>query len=225
MCARLSRWAAQAARRSLWGPIIEKAAAKLHGSYEALNGGTFSEAFGMLTGMPVQTIRLTKYKPPPAPAAGAAADELAAHEKRMGKWRAKKYDLDELYAQLFSFRACGFVIGCSTFFVKEEEIIAARAVGIQVGSGTSARGEPPLPEGWWALCAVAPQPRGRRPPPPTATLQLGNGSPPTRYPLGTDPPSPPSPPARRRHPLLPALVFVSAGAPRLLLARAGQLRW
>ena len=62
------------------GPLIEKAAAK-SGSYEALNGGTFSEAFGMLTGMPVQNIRLG-FEPP---AAGAAADERASYEKRLEK--------------------------------------------------------------------------------------------------------------------------------------------
>lgn len=121
----------KAARRSLWGPLIEKAAAKLNGSYEALNGGTFSEAFGMLTGMPVQNIRLAKFKPPERPP-NAGADELASYERRLAKWQRKGYDLDELYAQLFSFKASGFVIGCSTFFATEKEIAEARATGIQV---------------------------------------------------------------------------------------------
>jgi hypothetical protein len=40
----------RASRRSLWGVLVEKAAASLHGSYESLDGGSFSEAFNMLTG-------------------------------------------------------------------------------------------------------------------------------------------------------------------------------
>ena len=121
----------KAARRSLWGPLIEKAAAKLNGSYEALNGGTFSEAFGMLTGMPVQNIRLAKFREPQRPP-NLTAEEAPSFERRLEKWRKKGYDLDELYAQLFSFKASGFVIGCSTFFHTEKEINEARATGIQV---------------------------------------------------------------------------------------------
>ena len=76
----------KAARRQLWVPLIEKAAAKLHGSYEALEGGTFMEAFSMLTGFPVQSIKLAKYTPPPPPPAGAAAPEVEAHAKALEKW-------------------------------------------------------------------------------------------------------------------------------------------
>jgi len=159
----------KAARRSLWGPLIEKAAAKLHGSYEALNGGTFAEAFGLLTGYPVQRIHLGRYKPPkppegsvpshlkaqvdqllddgsreavdslcnlissqPADPQQQAAAQLAAYKKRLELWKGKRYDMDELYAQIFSYKETGFVIGCSTFFVTEAEITTARSVGIQV---------------------------------------------------------------------------------------------
>ena len=37
---------------SLWGPILEKAAAKLYGNYEALQGGWMGPAMQMLTGAP-----------------------------------------------------------------------------------------------------------------------------------------------------------------------------
>jgi len=118
----------KAARRSLWGPLIEKAAAKLHGSYEALNGGSFAEAFGMLTGCPVQRIILSRYRPPADPPAGAPPEALATHAKRLERWRSKKLDFDTLYAQLFSFKEAGFVIGASTFF----------GAGASTSGGTSA---------------------------------------------------------------------------------------
>ena len=60
----------------------------MHGSYEALNGGTFSEAFGMLTGMPVQTIRLGQYRQPPPAPEGATPDVKASHEKALERWKA-----------------------------------------------------------------------------------------------------------------------------------------
>ena len=58
----------QASRRSLWGPLVEKAAAKLWGSYEALSGGNFAEAFNMLTGFPVERIFMQGYLKPRPPA-------------------------------------------------------------------------------------------------------------------------------------------------------------
>eukprot|EP00929_Paragymnodinium_shiwhaense_P076679 TRINITY_DN39465_c0_g1_i3.p1 TRINITY_DN39465_c0_g1~~TRINITY_DN39465_c0_g1_i3.p1 ORF type:complete len:1281 (+),score=193.91 TRINITY_DN39465_c0_g1_i3:92-3934(+) len=48
----------QGARRQLWVPLVEKAAAKLFGSYGSLKGGTFGEALGLFTGYPTQRIRL-----------------------------------------------------------------------------------------------------------------------------------------------------------------------
>ena len=106
----------KAARRSLWGPLIEKAAAKLHGSYEALNGGSFAEAFGMLTGCPVQRVVLSRYREPKGPPAGSPPEATASYEKQLMRWRSKKLDFETLYAQLYSFKASGFAMGASTFF-------------------------------------------------------------------------------------------------------------
>lgn len=46
------------ARRQLWPPLVEKAAAKLFGCYGALKGGTFAEALALFTGYPTQRLRL-----------------------------------------------------------------------------------------------------------------------------------------------------------------------
>eukprot|EP00927_Polykrikos_kofoidii_P049098 TRINITY_DN43225_c0_g1_i1.p1 TRINITY_DN43225_c0_g1~~TRINITY_DN43225_c0_g1_i1.p1 ORF type:complete len:1201 (-),score=233.46 TRINITY_DN43225_c0_g1_i1:89-3592(-) len=48
----------QAARRQLWVPLVEKAAAKLYGSYGSLKGGTLGEALALFTGFPTQRIKL-----------------------------------------------------------------------------------------------------------------------------------------------------------------------
>lgn len=127
----------KAARRSLWGPLIEKAAAKLHGSYEALSGGTFAEAFSMLSGYPVQRILLFRYREPPAPPAEAGEGAAASHEAALARWREKRLDTDELFAQLYSFRESGFVMGGSTYELarsakEKASIESARAQGLQV---------------------------------------------------------------------------------------------
>ena len=55
----------KAARRQLWVPLIEKAAAKLFRCYEALTGGTMSEALHLLTGYPTTQILLFMDRWPP----------------------------------------------------------------------------------------------------------------------------------------------------------------
>lgn len=51
----------QCARRQLWAPLVEKAAAKLFGSYETLKGGNLGEALALFTGCPTRRVRL--YEP------------------------------------------------------------------------------------------------------------------------------------------------------------------
>jgi len=48
----------QGARRQIWVPMVEKAAAKLFGCWAILRGGTFAEALSMFTGCPTQQIKL-----------------------------------------------------------------------------------------------------------------------------------------------------------------------
>lgn len=68
-----------------WPAIIEKAYAKVHGSYARLSGGFISEAFYDLTGAPIERIHFHK-----------------------------EYDYDELFARLLSFSSAGFLMGIAT---------------------------------------------------------------------------------------------------------------
>ena len=115
----------KAARRALWAPLLEKAAAKLHGSYEALAGGTFAEAFHTLTGFPVDQERLHGYTrdggawaaAARARGAGAGDDGGAVFREAFDKRFPGGADEAEVecFARVFSFFESGFAVGASTF--------------------------------------------------------------------------------------------------------------
>jgi len=132
------------ARRSLWAPLIEKAAAKLHGSYEALSGGSFAEAFSMLTGFPVGRIMLDTYRRDLRAfdlafmGINAATEVDKARLKHQEAFDARFDTVQdaeiELFAQLFSLQESGFAVGASTSVLAEKETAfeaEMRALGLQ----------------------------------------------------------------------------------------------
>ena len=94
--------------RQLWVPLIEKAYAKVHGSYSAIHGGQVHEALADLTGAPCELLRLD----------------------------AANIDSDLLFARLVSFRKSGFLMGASCGGTPAESAMYKR-VGLQANHAYS----------------------------------------------------------------------------------------
>ncbi|CAF1562629.1 unnamed protein product [Adineta ricciae] len=91
----------QAHRKQLWVPLIEKAMAKLNGSYEAIIAGRCCEGLATVTGSPCETLILGRSNNP---------DD-------------KNVDYDRLWSKLFIARSQGFLMCamCSNNLVSKEE--------------------------------------------------------------------------------------------------------
>ncbi|KNC53396.1 calpain-15 [Thecamonas trahens ATCC 50062] len=84
----------QAARNQLWVPLVEKAYAKLHGSYRAIAGGVSTEALQDLTGAPTLRVSLET-------TSASAPDELSAEDPEL------------LWGQLLSWHESGYLVALS----------------------------------------------------------------------------------------------------------------
>merc|ERR1719502_1652581 len=88
---------AYAARRQLWVSLVEKAMAKLYGSYEALEEGNTDEALATLTGYPCERIETRP----------------ARRANRGASGGAEMSDPELLWARLLSFHEAGFLMSAS----------------------------------------------------------------------------------------------------------------
>ena len=98
-------------RFQLWLPLLEKAAAKVAGSYEALHGGSFGEAFALLTGQPTEDIML---------------DDRNFSEPS---------DQELLWSRLVSWDAAGYLLGACCVATKELSVTQLNDLGLQAPHG------------------------------------------------------------------------------------------
>jgi len=112
----------QSRRRQLWVPLIEKAAAKLYGCYGALSSGTFSEALSLLTGCPVESMRLYEHSMDRKRRAELLNQRQTARTMAMLRGESvedfedeeefdEAYQEDLLWTRLLSFYEAGYIMG------------------------------------------------------------------------------------------------------------------
>ena len=115
---------AKAARQSLWVPLVEKAAAKLFGSYGALSGGTLAEALQLFTGYACDTVQLRRTHQQEEAVRqrrariaemrtqlllqGKNPDEVPLDD---GRDDDEAYDADIVWSRLFSAKEAGYIMG------------------------------------------------------------------------------------------------------------------
>lgn len=92
---------AKAFNSMLWVPLLEKAYAKIHGSYASVSGGYIKEALLDLTGAPCEAIDFT----------------------------ARGFDSEFTWAKLLSFHSVGYPMGCATS-VSGEGVVGCHAYSI-----------------------------------------------------------------------------------------------
>ena len=107
---------AYAARRQLWVSLVEKAMAKLHGCYEALEEGTTDEALATLTGYPCERLELRKAR-------------RAHRDGGRGDSSGDLSDPELVWARLLSFHEAGFLLSASVGGDSNENA-AAEAMGL-----------------------------------------------------------------------------------------------
>lgn len=97
----------KAARRQIWVPLVEKAAAKLFKCYQHLSSGTLSEALTQFTGYATDQIFLGGAgqfgNSPEAKTSEAIAALVTAH--------AAEFKEDEIWAKLMKAKELGFIMG------------------------------------------------------------------------------------------------------------------
>eukprot|EP00928_Gymnodinium_smaydae_P028160 TRINITY_DN21550_c0_g2_i1.p1 TRINITY_DN21550_c0_g2~~TRINITY_DN21550_c0_g2_i1.p1 ORF type:complete len:1109 (-),score=276.29 TRINITY_DN21550_c0_g2_i1:182-3118(-) len=110
------------ARHQLWVPMVEKAAAKLFGSYGHLSSGTFGEALALFTGFPTERVVLYLHSEERARRAELRDRKIAARTEALLRGEQPEEDDDEdmldeafandlLWSKLLSFREAGYLMG------------------------------------------------------------------------------------------------------------------